>query len=160
MESLRKLIEDGVKSGNLSCLEEVGGDPGFSGMLHAYVHAFPEDVRDEHLCTLLERAHRGCKFVDLSPFCNLSLDNVVSIVNGLSKGQNQNLCLTLLDRKHVTVLGLQQLVAIGSIVELYLGAHGTIDLKDVVKAIDGTSITGLATPELYSRKFVSSDDTN
>lgn len=95
MKSLRRLIEDGIKSDDLSSLEEVKDDPGFSGMLHRHAHEFSENVKDEHLCALLERAHRGCATVDLSRFCNLSLDKAVSIVKGLSKGQDQELRLTL-----------------------------------------------------------------
>lgn len=160
IESLGKLIGNGVKSGGLSWLEEVEGEPRFPEALHAYVLASPEDLRDEHLCTLLERAHRGCTTVDLSPFCNLSLDKVVTIVNELSDDPNQKLRLTLPDLEDVTGEFLQRLIASDSIAELSVGKHDTIDLNDIVSTIDGTGITSLTTPELYSRRFVSSNDSN
>lgn len=158
--SLRKsaldtVIKRAFDSDGVSWLEDAEQLQGFTEHLRAYLYAHPDAIDHTTSCSLLERAFRECTEIDLSPFCGLVSNQVLGIVAAVSSSKVN---LVLPDLETFGIEDLRKLLANNCIAELRIGKHQIDDLSDILSAIDGTSVTRLIIPEMYSRRFVKLGD--
>lgn len=125
---------------------------------HTCGHIYtPSDAVNREMSTsLLARAFSRCAKIDLSPFDGLSLSQVKEFVRSVRTSQKISLVLPKLDE--LKAQDLRSLLNSAYIAELRIGDHRFGDLSEIVNAIDGTSVTCLIAPEMYSRRFVELGD--
>lgn len=156
--SMRAVVERIVQGdpSNIELLAEAEQIPGFTKSLRAHLIAHPDSVQGRPLSILLGHVHRKCAPVDLSSFGHLSFHDILAVVETVASSGDA-LSLALPDLEDLTTTGLRELLSNGLIHELRLGKHQIGDLEQCLEAIDGTSVTGFNSLELYPRRFAPVD---
>jgi len=139
---------------DLSWVSEAEQLPGFAAAVKAKMLANPALVEAPSGKELLSRALEGNSFIDLTPFEDITVANVVEIVNGIVKQKPSNAITLVLPDVHIA--DADELAAIThwqSVQKLHPDITEPSDLKSILKLVKSSSITELNHAHLYSRAF-------
>jgi hypothetical protein len=96
----------------------------FSATMRERLRMDPSSLPPSSRAAILGIAFRDCEVVNLVPFDNLEIDELVSILHDLSKHHDTSLqSITLPDINNLTLESLQTIFSIANIRQLHLGRH-------------------------------------